>query len=208
MSSNLKITIILVKFFLLVLPPILLIYILNINAVLPIIAYLQFLLIWTQAEIGLKQHILFSAQFDPSFKISSKFITSLETSRDCLSLEIKNTSKNPAYTITLARFLDHNNNPIMSKIWKEKISDNRPFDLSPDEQSYLCQIIDLEFIQKNHLVIGYHNQFGDYKEFQFYLSKFTSVTVPSPINEPGILMNTFREITLLPFIIKMRLKVY
>ena len=59
------------------------------DAILPIIIYLQLLLIWIQAEISLRQTALFAAQFEPAFDVR------LSESGPA-TLTIENVSENPA----------------------------------------------------------------------------------------------------------------
>ena len=61
----------------------------DVNSILSIIIYLQFLLIWAQAEIALRQHSLSQAEFDPTFDI--KF--------EPYRMIIYNLSDNPAYNL-------------------------------------------------------------------------------------------------------------
>ena len=73
------------------------------DAILLIVIYLQLLLIWAQAEIALRQHSLFAAQFKPFFGISYKRDITEPPSH---SVWIHNTSKNAAYNIMVGRLLD------------------------------------------------------------------------------------------------------
>ena len=98
------------KFLLLLIIPILLMIRLGIDAILPIIVYMQFLLIWAQTEISMRQNALFSAQFEPVFNISINGQTlEIESSaRKVLyyNVRLRNVSNNPAYAIGVGRLLD------------------------------------------------------------------------------------------------------
>lgn len=204
MSQNLKLLTILFKLFLLVIIPIsLIIYIvfkgMSFEGVLAIIAYFQFLLIWSQAEIGLKQHVLFSAQFDPSFELHP--LHSSPIGDGCV-LTIKNTSKNTAYHLKVIRVLEESNAPIMPIDWADKISSEDAQDLKSDLSIAVCTIKDLKFLERKKIELFYYNQYGDVKTIQVFFSNNNPHLIPQPLKEPGILLNTFREIGFLPFIIK------
>jgi hypothetical protein len=77
-------------------------------AILPIIIYLQLLLIWVQAKISLRQTALFAAQFEPAFDV--KFADAART-----ILTIENVSENPAYNLDVGRLLDQRRAPIDPK---------------------------------------------------------------------------------------------
>jgi len=208
MRFNFRLLNIIFKIFLLVAIPAILVIQLNQYGILPIIAYFQFLLLWAQAEIGLKQHILFSAQFDPSFTISSIKITDNKIGDVGRRLIIKNTSKNPAYNLNVGRVLDKDNEPLMPRYWTNKILNKPSFDLSPEESAHLCDIMDLGLILNHAFEVNYQNQFGDFKDFRLFFHGDTPIMVPQPLKEPGILLNTFRDISLLPLVIRIKLKKY
>ena len=91
--------------------PILLVIKFKWEALLPIIIYLQLILIWAQAEIALRQHNLFSTQFEPLFSVR-KEIHKIDSVPLSVSLYIRNVSQNPAYNITVTRILAKGHKPI------------------------------------------------------------------------------------------------
>ncbi len=192
------------KIFLLAIIPIVLIsYMIqteiSFSGVLAIVAYFQFLLIWAQAEIGLRQHALFASQFDPFFQITSSTTPgSVPTS---LYVTVKNTSNNPAYHVFASRILDSDYQPIMPKIWEDKLQDG-PMDA---EGAYSFSI-DAEFIEGKNIEISFVNKLGDFKHLVLRIRHLNILMLPPRIQEPGVLLNTFRELSFFPNYLKLELK--
>jgi hypothetical protein len=164
------------------------------SGVLAIVAYFQFLLIWAQAEIGLKQHALFASQFDPFFQlILTKCASGAVLTH--INIAVKNTSNNPAYHVFVSRIFEANHEPIYPKIWKDKLETLSTKDLDAGG-AYLFSINDIEFIEGKIIEITYMNKFGDFKEILIRINDLDAFLIPSHAHEPGILLNTFRELSL------------
>jgi len=195
------------KIFIFSIIPIILIVKMDLDAILPIIVYLQFLLIWCQAEIALKQHYLFAVQLEPAFIIiqRNEFLSS-PSQNFAITLRIKNTSSNPAYSISVTRVME-NSTPIMPKEWENKITRSHWINLGPNEVNDLCQITDIHYFRNKQIEILYRNRFGDFRELILFFSNDTFILAPHAIKEKGFLLNTFREIIELPdlLILKWRL---
>ena len=175
------------KVILLILIPILLLIRLKWDAILPIIIYLQFLLIWAQAEISLRQQVLFSMQLDPHF--------SVKLQEDVLVLT--NMSNNPAYNIMIGRILNEQTEPIPPQDWKNKISSNFISSLAPNEQVQLCSVRDVDFLKSKTIEISYTNQLGEWKQSHIkILEKMKFLVVPPAVKLPGILLGTLEEFSL------------
>jgi len=173
------------------------------DAILPFIIYLQFLLIWAQAEIGLRQHALFSAQFDPSFdvkltRIEGRGVIDKETGTvlRCLSLSIHNMSENPAYNIMVGRILYGQNKPMPPDNWT-KVSPERISSLAPDQEVLLCSL-DEDIVKNDPTIeVSYSNRLGDWKEIHIeFLKDGKLLLIPGKVQAPGILLNTFEDLTL------------
>ena len=192
------------KVLLLALIPILLVIRFGWDAILPFIIYLQFLLIWAQAEIGLRQHALFSAQFDPSFdvkltKIEGRGVIDKETGTALrrLSISIRNLSKNPAYNIMVGRMLDEQNKPIPPNNWKDKVSSDLIGSLAQDQEVLLCSLDEDIVKNKPAIEVSYTNQFGEWKEIYIrFLEDEKLLLIPRKVQVPGILLNTFEDLPL------------
>ena len=193
---------ILFKIFLLVIIPItLIIYMIltgiSFSGVLTIVAYFQFLLIWAQAEIALRQHALFASQFDPFFKIRSFIDNYLTVSgaRTTFSLVIENTSQNPAYSVMISRVFDESHRPMRPDTWIEKF-----WNVSKKDLVYGDKIVwktdDIEFIEGKTIEVSFVNKFGDFKDCQVLIRKREACLFPASLREPGILLNTFTELSL------------
>lgn len=183
-----------VKILLLALIPILLAIRFRWDAILPIIIYLQLLLIWAQAEIGLRQHVLLSAQFDPSFDVEliKKRVADAHLP---YNIYIRNTSKNPAYNIRVGRIL-YENKPMPPDNWI-KVSSELISSLAPDQKVLLCSLD--EYIVKNDptIEVSYSNHLGDWREI--HITFFTDeklFLIPRKVQAPGILLNTIEGLTL------------
>jgi len=175
------------KVILLILIPILLLIRLKWDAILPIIIYLQFLLIWAQAEISLRQHVLFSMQLDPHF--------SVKLQEDVLILT--NMSNNPAYNIMIGRIINEQTVPIPPQDWKNKISSNFISSLAPNERVQLCSVRDVDFLKSKTIEISYTNQLGEWKQSHIkILEKMKFLVVPPAVKLPGILLGTLEEFSL------------
>lgn len=164
------------------------------DAILPIIIYLQLLLIWAQAEIGLRQHVLLSAQFDPSFDVEliKKRVADAHLP---YNIYIRNTSKNPAYNIRVGRIL-YENKPMPPDNWS-KVSSELISSLAPDQKVLLCSLD--EYIVKNDptIEVSYSNHLGDWREI--HITFFTDeklFLIPRKVQAPGILLNTIEGLTL------------
>jgi len=196
---------ILCKILLLVLIPILLIIKFKWDAILPTIIYLQFLLIWAQAEIGLRQHLLFSAQFNPSFKVILGSNTITEGKNDIRRIiYLRNTSDKPAYNIGIARVLDGQNKPIPPNSWKDKISTLFISSLAPGEEVSLGYLTDKKFLENKTIENSYTNLFGKWKEIWVKFLNGRFLVIPEREQAPGILLNTFEDLVLFLKFIKLQ----
>ncbi len=184
---------ILCKILLLALIPILLMIKFKWDAILPTIIYLQFLLIWAQAEIGMRQHLLFSAQFNPSFKVRLVGNTMTEGEN---KINIRNTSDKPAYNIEIARVLDGQNEPIPPNSWKDKISTLFINNLAPGEEVSLGYLADKSFFENKTIEISYTNLFGEWKEIRIKFLNGRLLVIPGREQAPGFLLNTFEDLVL------------
>lgn len=164
------------------------------DAIFPIIIYLQLLLIWAQAEIGLRQHVLFSAQFDPFFdvELTKKGVVDAHLP---YKIYVRNTSKNPAYNIRVGRIL-YENKPMPPDNWN-KVSSEFISSLAPDQKVLLCSLN--EDIVKNDptIEVSYSNHLGEWREI--CIAFFTDeklFLIPRKVQAPGILLNTIEGLTL------------
>jgi len=186
------------KIILLLIIPVLLIFKLKWDAILPIIIYLQFLLIWIQAEISLRQNTLFSLQYGPYFDVK----LNKGNQKSLLDyISIKNISKNPAYEIGIGRVLNRDYQFIPPEKWKDKITSDFIGVLPPNEEKTLGFFKDVDFFNdffKNGLSIevSYINPLGEWKEFCIRgIEKENKIMVfMSSLRQPGFLLNTFENI--------------
>jgi len=192
----------LIKFLLLATIPIILIFAIKFNwndiipIVIPMVIYLQFILIWAQAEIGLRQHIMFTMQFDPSFKIEvEKEAGVIHDINRPNKVIVTNISQYPAYNIFVGRVLDEQNNPIAPSKWKKEIVSNMLDCLSPEQELLLCHISEPFINNKSVIEIIYTNKFGDEREFFIrFMEGKKHLFIPGKIKRPGILLNTFENL--------------
>jgi len=194
------------KIIALALIPAVLIIKLSFDSILPVVIYLQFLLIWCQAEIALKQHNLFAVQFEPSFTIIQTR-TSIPSQDPILSVRIKNTSSNPAYSVTVTRVME-NHNPVMPIEWKRKITRSPWINIGPNEVNDLCHITDIDYFRNKQIEVFYRNRFGDFRELFLIFSNDILIVIPPTIKEKGFLLNTFREIIELPELLKFKWRLH
>jgi len=167
--------------------------------VLAVVAYLQFLLLWSQAEIGLKQHVLFASQFEPFFKLD--YGTSVEND---VVLTITNVSNNPVYQMGVGRLLDFQKKPIRPQEWEKSIYINYyqgpripSVDIAPGE---IARIFILGYTESRFkgstIEMIYWNKLGEMKSLLISLRSFSAYFTQPPMEEPGVLLNTFQEIRL------------
>ena len=194
------------KFLLLLIIPILLMIRLGIDAILPIIVYMQFLLIWAQTEISMRQNALFSAQFEPVFNISINGQTlEIESSaRKVLyyNVRLRNMSSNPAYAIGVGRLLDRERKPISPNEWSTHVRRRGAPCLSPGEEAVVCELDEELYkrIKEEEMILTflYFNRFGDFRELfvKFFKDK-SPLLMHERIERPGILLRIFEDVALL-----------
>ena len=164
------------------------------DAILPIVIYLQLLLIWAQAEIALRQHSLFAAQFKPFFGITYKRDIAEPPSH---SIWIHNTSKNAAYNIMVGRLLDKQNKPISPSQWESKLHSDLISNLAPDEEGLLCSLNKELAGSEFAIEFSYDDQLGELGTMYIKLVKDGRILiVPQAKELPGILLSTFEYFAL------------
>ncbi len=175
--------------------PVLLVVKFRWDAILPVVIYLQLLLIWAQAEIALRQHSLFAIQFKPFFGISYRREINQILSH---TIWIQNASKNAAYNMMVGRLLDKQNRPIPPSQWTDKLHSNLITSLVPNEEALLCSfnenLNDGEFT----IEFSYFDQLGELGIVLINLAKDGKMLlIPQLDGPPGILLNTFGYFALL-----------
>ena len=164
------------------------------DAILPIVIYLQLLLIWAQAEIALRQHSLFTMQFKPFFGISYKRDITEPPSH---SVWIHNTSKNAAYNIMVGRLLDKQNKPIPPSQWEHTLYSDLISSLAPDEVGLLCLLKEELAGSEFAIEFSYHDQLGELGIMYIKLLKDGRILIiPETKQLPGILLSTFEYFAL------------
>ena len=194
------------KFLLLLIIPILLVIRLGLDAILPIIVYMQFLLIWAQAEISMRQNVLFSTQFEPLFSISIKGQTlEIEPSAQKVfyyDIRLRNISSNPAYSVGVARLLDRGYKPVSPNEWSNYVRRRETPCLSPGEEAVVCELDEELYtrIKEEEMILTflYFNRFGDFRELfvKFFKDK-SPLLMHERIERPGILLRIFEDMALL-----------
>ena len=168
----------------------------DVNSILSIIIYLQFLLIWAQAEIALRQHSFSQAEFDPTFDI--RFEESDEASR----IVVYNLSDNPAYNLCFG--------PLMT--WKHfKVIHDIDYlppgtlttCLPPKGKLPIITLLHKEdkekiFLVESTLNITFDNRYGERKSldahfFRIPPSEDTIIIEYSRMGTPGILLGFFED---------------
>jgi len=181
------------KVLVLVIIPFLLFYYFGREGVLYLIVYLQFLLIWCQAEISLRQNQLHALQYEPFFKVTPNITIG--------NLFIENLSKNPAYSVGIQRVLDQKLNPIPASQWVNKLEPNLIEVLVPKEKRDLWKHNNLDFLNElfqNELTIeiGYTNSLNEINTIAIKGTKEGKILqLNPPFRKPGFLLNTFESIS-------------
>jgi len=176
--------------------PLLLLSQLGWEGLIPTIIYLQLLVIWVQAEIALRQHRLFSMQFEPFFDVDLR----TTDAKGGKTLYLHNASKNPAYNIML-RMLDKEGKPIPPKEWENKVCQEPITDLAPEQGDILCYFNKdfYESICENKMAfaVDFFNQFGEDGSIYIGFSEGVPYVIPLPRKPqmPGILLNTFEDLS-------------
>lgn len=164
------------------------------DAILPIIIYLQLLMIWAQAEIALRQHTLFTIQLKPFFGIRYQWTVS-EPSPNIIW--VRNTSKNAAYNIMVGRLLDKQNKPIPPNQWKDKLHSDLISSLSPDEEKFLCSLDEGLVGSEFAIEFSYLDHLGELGIMFVKLMKERKILlIPETKEPPGILLSTFEYFAL------------
>jgi hypothetical protein len=164
------------------------------DAILPVIIYLQLILIWAQAEIALRQHSLFGIQFKPFFGISYKRVITVPPEH---SIWIRNASGNVAYNIMVGRLLDKQNKPIPPAQWKDKLHSDLISSLAPEEEALLCSLNEELAGDEFTIEFSYSDQLGELGTMYIKLVKDGRILlIPERREPPGILLNTFEYFAL------------
>lgn len=163
------------------------------DAILPIIIYLQLLLIWIQAEISLRQTALFAAQFEPAFDIRP-------SESEPSTLTIENVSENPAYTLSVARVLGANHIPLNPSLWEGKLEVDRMATLAPHEKRRLCTFKDEAlrnklFTEGGALEILYFGRRGESQSVTLLFTGGQLLIVTGESLPPGILLRTLESVS-------------
>jgi len=170
------------------------------DAILPIIIYLQLLLIWAQVEIALRQHSLFATQFKPFFdiKLGEGEITPIVAPpSDAVPIRIRNTSKNAAYNIMVGRLLDRQNKPIPPSQWKDRVQSDLISSLAPDEEAVLCSLTKELAYSEFTIEFSYSDQLGGFGTMYVKLAKDGKILlIPERTELPGILLDTLEYFAL------------
>ena len=190
------------KIFLLTIIPILLVIKLGWNSILPIIVYLQFLLIWAQTEIGMRQAVLSSAQFELSFNIKEETDTETFGPDSIFHVYIVNIGENPAYNLGIGRILDRKGQPIFPQMWSKSLERSHISCLPPNQslELYSIRLDEKEKLLENELTIEvfYFNRFGDPRTLLMKFSKnYPPLLIHERIEKPGALLNSLEEIIFL-----------
>ncbi len=196
------------KVLLLLAIPIFLVIRMGYDAILPLIIYLQLILIWAQAEISIRQLESFSFQFEPSFDIKETSLhfgfESPHTERHSEkyhTIKIKNIGKWPAYNVMVARLLDNRNRPVSPNSWPQSLTRNNIKCLAPEQESILFSFTERDrkyFIkEKITFEIIYFNRFGNTRSFFITFTETGPFIYHEPISSRGFLLKTFEEVVLL-----------
>jgi hypothetical protein len=172
--------------------PVVLIVGLRWEAILPIIIYLQLLLIWVQAEISLRQTALFAAQFEPAFDV--KFADAART-----TLTIENVSENPAYNVSVTRLLDESGAPFDPNQWQDKLELDGTASLAPHEKRRLCVLKDQPLRNRlmtrgGSLEISYFSRQGEVQTLMVLFRAGQLLIVSGGALPPGVLLRTFENV--------------
>jgi len=174
----------------LILLPVLLIIKFRWDAILPLIIYFQLILIWFQAEIGLRQQALFSIQFNPFFEVQVDRDVSVVHELP-YKIYLQNLSGYPAYDVVLRRVLDKENRIIPSSKQEGKIDISFKPCLRPKEKSLIMRLS--EDLVKNEcmLDIFFVNQLGEFKNVIIFISEKGHRIFHGSMQPVGVLINMF-----------------
>ena len=162
------------------------------TAILPIIIYLQLILIWVQAEISLRQTALFAAQFEPAFDV--KFADNART-----TLTIANVSENPAYNVNVSRLLDEGGTPFNPKQWEDKLDlDDGMASLPPHEKRNLCVLKDQSLRDRlmtrgGAIEVSYFSRQGEVRTLTIAFGAAQLLLISDGALKPGVLLRTFEK---------------
>lgn len=164
------------------------------DSVLPIIIYFQFLLIWIQAEVSLRQNELYAAQFEPFFDVQV-------TGASHMALTIENVSDKPAYTLSVSRFMDQNRQPLPPAEWTNKVDCPRAATLVPGGRLPLCTVRDENFaklLRQLHMSVevSYFDLLGKMQILFVTFFDDDLLITPARGRLPGFVLNTFETLSL------------
>ena len=186
---------------LLVLLPSILFCIYGWEAFIPILVYFQFLLLWAQVELGMRQHALTRFQSEPNFAVEKKIEEggTVEKKVFLTKINIKNISDWPSYNLFLARVLDEKFLPVKPNKWKNWLRTNHINYLLPGEEKTLCYVREPpENFEGLIFEVHYCNRFGDLRTLHFrFLGEDEVLLMHEEPPKPGWLLRTLEEFSLL-----------
>lgn|GEM_PF-2361571 len=199
--------------FLLAIPSVLLVRY-GFDAVIPLVAYLQFILLWAQTELWLRQNMIHLSQFEPFFDVrltdpKLKIDLNLGGSTGGLperlhdGIYIRNVSKNPAYAVGVARILDERRRPIRPGEWVGISVEPPRALLPPREWRKICSLSPkgVEFLRGKAVEIGYVDKFHNWKTLTVVIREDLNIMlIPEYRGTPGILLNMLEFFYLLLFV--------
>jgi len=171
----------------------------------PLLIYLQFLIFWAQAEIGMRQFALVRFQSEPSFDVEREIggmHIADKTQITNENLKIKNISEWPAYDIILSRVLDDKFSPIPPDEWRKWLSTKWISCLPPHKERVLCSWnpnkVPHDYFEQVAFEILYRNRFGDLRTLRIrFLSGGEIVLFHEEPPRSGWLLRTLEELSLL-----------
>jgi len=179
----------------------------GLEALIPMLIYFQFLLLWAQVELGMRQHALTRFQSEPYFDVERRLgggICLADEEGGKISREIliiKNISDWPAYDVRLSRVLDDKYMPIEPSKWGEWLDTRWIRCLPPHKEDVLCSWNPKkvpEDFEKLIFEIHYRNRYGDFQilSIKFFSGEYIILSQPEP-PKPGWLLRTLEDFRLL-----------
>jgi len=167
------------------------------EAFIPMLVYFQFLLIWAQVEVGMRQHILTRFQSEPSFAVEKKIEVGGASEKKVylITINIKNISDWPSYNLFLARVLDEKFLPVKPNEWKKWLRPNSINYLLAGEEKTLCYVKEPpENFGGLIFEVHYRNRFGDFRMLHFrFLGEDEVLLMHEEPPKPGWLLRTLEE---------------
>jgi len=183
------------------------------ESIVAVLANIQTLVVWAQAEISMRQNMLYKTSLEPYFAVGvrrspKQHLRDSAEAKGKVEFVITNVSNVPAYDVMLSRILQKTGQPLMPDVWLQFSKSNIIPCLGPKSSTTLL-VMDAKFFdeivkKKCILEIHYQNLYGEIRSLRVFFHESKPHIVYSRPEMPGFLLRLFEDMRLLVVLYRMR----